>query len=230
MAQNSPSPIYTIEDLNDIRNDPTGNYVLMCDLDFSDADSYAGDMIELSYRPLNNSNPLAPGVMLVNDPSNGLNPGFVPIGDTTNPFTGTLDGNGFTVHNLYINSTAGYLGLFGVISAGSVIQNIGLVAAYVSGNGNGLNIGTLAGFNNGGTVQGVHTGGIASFTGENGGSLGGLIGRNAIGSIIRNSFSVANVTGTSTESGTQVGGLVGENAGMINNVYATGKCHGRQYQ
>jgi hypothetical protein len=40
--------------------------------------------------------------------------GFEPIGDYKNPFTGSFDGRGHKIYNLYINTTRDYVGLFGV--------------------------------------------------------------------------------------------------------------------
>ncbi|MBE5745728.1 MAG: hypothetical protein E7359_00350 [Clostridiales bacterium] len=60
---------------------------------------------------------------------------FTPIGTTTNPFTGTFEGNGFTISNLNISATTiqnmgeyknKYAGLFGKISSTGVIQNLKL--------------------------------------------------------------------------------------------------------
>ncbi len=54
--------------------------------------------------------------------------GWNPIGNNTNSFTGTFDGLGFTISNLYINRpTQDYVGLFGFESSTSSIRNLGLV-------------------------------------------------------------------------------------------------------
>lgn len=46
---------------------------------------------------------------------------WVAIGDDANPFTGSFDGNGFTISNLKITSkTAKYIGLFGYVEEGTI--------------------------------------------------------------------------------------------------------------
>ena len=41
--------------------------------------------------------------------------GFIPIGNLDNQFYGSLNGQGFSINNLTINSSAAYVGLFGMI-------------------------------------------------------------------------------------------------------------------
>lgn len=41
--------------------------------------------------------------------------GFEPIGDSTTPFTGSLDGQGFKISGLFINRVDGFSGLFGLL-------------------------------------------------------------------------------------------------------------------
>jgi len=53
--------------------------------------------------------------------------GFVPIGNSSNPFTGTFDGRGHKITGLYINRpSTDYVGLFGTIASGSEIKDVGL--------------------------------------------------------------------------------------------------------
>ena len=80
-----------------------------------------------------------------------------PIGTLANPFTGTLDGNGYKISNLVINRpTEDNVGLFGVINtakskhapgdnsvlANPIIKHINFVDAAVDGRDN---VGVLAG-------------------------------------------------------------------------------------
>lgn len=60
---------------------------------------------------------------------------WIPIGNLTYPFTGTFDGNGYTISGLYINQyqaneTGYHKGLFGFVSGGTV-SNIGLEKGYL---------------------------------------------------------------------------------------------------
>jgi hypothetical protein len=79
---------------------------------------------------------------------------FVPIGTYSNPFMGTLDGNGFTIKNLTIISAGadGFQGLFGSIGPGGSVHNLGLSNALVT-NVTGAHTGVLAGANFGSIDQ-----------------------------------------------------------------------------
>ena len=45
--------------------------------------------------------------------------GFVPVGTNSNAFTGSLNGGGYSISNLYINlSSTNYVGLFGYATTG----------------------------------------------------------------------------------------------------------------
>lgn len=60
----------------------------------------------------------------------GYTGNWTPIGSDTTPFTGVYNGNGYTISNLKINSTAvdGFVGLFGYVENGSlknmVLENV----------------------------------------------------------------------------------------------------------
>ena len=60
------------------------------------------------------------------------NESWTPIGNGTNKFQGTFDGNGKTISNLYVEGEKG-LGLFGYVYSGAYIQNVTIDGAYVSG-------------------------------------------------------------------------------------------------
>ena len=71
--------------------------------------------------------------------------GFTPIGNNSTPFTGTFNGNSYTISNLFINlPTTNGVGLFGYTS-GAAIENVGLVNANITGQNN---VGALVGYNN----------------------------------------------------------------------------------
>ena len=60
---------------------------------------------------------------------------WTPIGNNSTKFTGTYDGNGYLIDNLYYNDpSADYAGLFGYVSGGTLI-NITIGSGYVYGNG-----------------------------------------------------------------------------------------------
>ena len=83
-----------------------------------------------------------------------------------------LEGNGYTISNLYINNpNASRVGLFSHISSNAIIRNFTLSSVDVTG---GNNVGAVAGSNGGGTVSNV----TASGTVTGGDSVGGLVGYN----------------------------------------------------
>ena len=51
---------------------------------------------------------------------------WTPIGTSANRYTGTFDGDGHIVKNLYINTTAGYQALFGYVGEKATIKNLGV--------------------------------------------------------------------------------------------------------
>ena len=182
---------------------------------------------------------------------NGIAQGFVPIGGcasvipcngTGKGFGGSFNGNGFKIHNLYINSPRGQsIGLFGAIENKAKVANLGLENADILGL---AEVGGLAGTNKGeitlcytsGRVQAVSRG--AMLVGENEGSvvasystglvegldsLGGLVAYQTGGEII-SSYSVVNITARNI-----LGGLIGEaSGGEVASSYAVGNLSGFQ--
>jgi hypothetical protein len=170
--------------------------------------------------------------------------GFAPVGTSANKFTGGLDGKNYTISGLFIKrSSTDNVGLFGYISPGGSVKNIGLVDSNVTGRSNvgglvGWNYGTvsfsyatgnvtgtgdciggLVGANYQGTLNGSHASGNVNGTGI---GVGGLAGYNSQG-MVNNSYSTANVTGKNDIAG----GLVGENDhGTVINSFATGNVNG----
>ena len=175
----------------------------------------------------------------------GVGLGFRPIGNGTTAFTGTFNGNDFTISNLTVNDpTNDYSALFGETSSTALIENVNLTAETVTGvNAAGLvaiNYGLIENSSASGTVTGATTsedvGGLVAqnwgviYGSSSGGSVvgganseadGGLVGSNIGG--IELSFSTANVSGSN-----DVGGLVGYNYynALIDNSYDSGSVTG----
>ncbi len=127
-------------------------------------------------------------------------------------FLGTFAGMGHTISNLAINA-AGGAGLFGLIGAGSVVRDLGMVGGSIYG-ANG-DVGAIAGRSSGGTINNVYaTGMTVGGTTRIGGILGYLNG-----GTLSNSYSNVTVVGGNSSSG----GLVGTNSGSISNSYAEGE-------
>jgi transcription termination factor NusB len=139
--------------------------------------------------------------------------GFEPIGTNVVHFTGSFDGRGYKIYNLYINTTRGYVGLFSFVGKEGIIKNVGLENVTILSTGN--DVGGLVGYNYGTVSNSFSTGTV------NGNyRVGGLIGYNE-GSI-SNSYSTASVNGH-----IYVGGLIGYNyRGTISNCDSKGTVNG----
>ena len=143
-----------------------------------------------------------------------------PIGDADSGvgFTGTLDGNGYTISNLTINRPdEDGVGLFSFIGdpntwTGGEVRNLGIEAADIVGYNS---VGGLAGIS--GTITNCYV------TGDVTGDIytGGLVGYN-VGSITNSYAAAVSVMGNAHASG----GLVGYNFGTISNSYASGSITG----
>ena len=214
----SATGIYNWYDLDAVRDNLGGNHALMNDLDSTTA-GYAD---------------------LASPTANG-GKGWQPIGGWDARFTGSFDGRGYEIRNLFINRPdEDDVGLFGGVEDSGVIKNIGVTNATALGRDL---VGGVAGFN-GGTVTNsyssssvtgciyYHVGGLVGgnegtvtnshSTGNvtGGGWVGGLVGTN-IGTV-SNSYSSSNVT----SNGDLIGGLVGVNEGTVTNSYSTGNVTG----
>jgi hypothetical protein len=169
-------------------------------------------------------NNLAGDYCLASDIDAGTEPNFVPVGDATTPFTGSLDGRGHVVRNLAIRSGKSRVGLFGVMNA-AVVKNLTLLNVNVRGLADNAWVGALAGHARADAlsateISGVHVTGQVRCTGSNC-AAGGILGNfgDFDGThMLRDSSSSAKVVGT-----TWVGGISG---GMLEatiwRTYATG--------
>jgi uncharacterized repeat protein (TIGR02543 family) len=165
--------------------------------------------------------------------------GWEPIGTMANPFTGSFDGGGYTISNLFIERNDYYTGLFGYISYGGEVSNVNLEAINVTSSS--YYVGGLVGKSYGTIDNCSVTGNISVYgwfypvgglAGENCGTItccsfdglvsgeddycGGLVGRDE-GTIIS-----CHTKGT-VKGEDMVGGLVGykvKNSGIIKNSYS----------
>ena len=130
---------------------------------------------------------------------------WVPIGDNTNPYSGTFEGNGHLVTGIHSPFSMESKGMFGNTS-GANISNLQAVVDFYQGNAHQL--GGIIGSMNGGTLSNCESAGYLE-SGYNGyGYIGGLVGKTYAGSIIHSSFAVDTLKALSTDMFT--GGLVGE--------------------
>jgi len=210
-------PIWDWYDLDAIRDNLGGSYILMNDLD-----STTAGYTELASETANGGK------------------GWQPIGTTSKnaKFAGSFDGQGHEICDLFIDRPAkSNMGLFGVVSWGGVIENVSLMNATVTGYSG---VGGLVGWNRGtmsnSYCTGRVTGGwrVGGLAGHNSGTVsnsyctgrvtggwwvGGLAGHNS--GTVSNSYCTGIVTG-----GWWVGGLAGYNSDNVSNSYCTGRVTG----
>lgn len=165
---------------------------------------------------------------------------WVPIGTAEHPFAGTFNGNGHTISGITRSDAFPYQGLFGYVEGGTIHDVVvnttltgnsnysGGVAGYIATGSKVYNTGSTGTVsapsdNNtiavGGTVGYnaalVHSSfAVGTITGQTGDYVGGLVGSNAAGGHLYNSYSNA------TLSAGNRGGLVGSNSGTVENSYA----------
>lgn len=148
--------------------------------------------------------------------------GWEPIGnyyedkdhDLYKPFTGTLDGNGYKINNLYISRPdENNVGLFSFVGEKGEIKNVYLENIYVEGNNS---VGGLSGTNFSKEINNISLKG--EITGSN--IIGGLFGLNS--SSLKNLYVDINIIGED-----DVGGLIGNNIGDINGAIVDGEVYGR---
>ena len=167
--------------------------------------------------------------------------GWTPIGTQSNPFSGTFNGNGYVVSNLYIDTTASIEGV-GLFGSARDISNLGVENAYVNAP-NANRVGIVAGnktsslsaitltncYSTGEVSGDTWVGGIA---GGNAGANacystadvtgGGYVGGVISGGTVSKCFSTGNVTGISN-----VGGVAGSSV-YTSNCYSTGRVSGNR--
>ena len=213
--------IRTWYDLDAIRGNLTGSYILMEDL-----------------------NSATPGYDELAGPTANGGEGWQPIGSQDAPFTGSFEGPGgqvpvgYLLADLFINRpNEDDVGLFSAVGQSGVIKNLDVTNITVIGQGA---VGSVAGFN-GGTVSnlcptasvtgnlsvgglvGVNEGNVtkcySSGDVTGGESVGGLVGTNV--GTMSNCGSYGSVTGNLS-----VGGLVGVNEGTLSNSNSGGSVTG----
>ncbi len=207
-----PCRIATARQLQEMKKDLSGHYVLVNDIDASETATW----------------------------DNGK--GFSPIGDSEHPFTGTFDGQGHAINGLKIDrfgQITRNIALFGFTGEKALIKNVFVRNASVKGCDY---VGILVGMNQGaishchvsGKVSGSGSfGGLVGCNAKGrishcsaaadvgtvwvGNHLGGLVGSNS-GGIISDCFATGAVLGQENP-----GGLVGiNNEGVILRCYASG--------
>lgn len=169
--------------------------------------------------------------------------GFSPIGTYNINFSGSYDGQNYTISNLYIDrEDSDHIGLFGY-SNGANISNVGLVDNEISG---AHRTGSLVGYlvnassiNNcyaTGSLSGTdYVGGLVAYSQDsqisNSYTSGFVSGWSSVGGLVgqSNSSTISNchATGSLSQFSSQIGGLLGyANSSTITNCFATGSMGG----
>ncbi|CAG7651327.1 hypothetical protein PAESOLCIP111_06294 [Paenibacillus solanacearum] len=139
--------------------------------------------------------------------------GWEPIGDAAHPFTGTFDGNGHVIRNLFIDrENEDDIGFFGVASG--TIKSISLTNMDITGK---RTVGGLVGsLLDGGAMMHAYTAGTVTATAQRAGGLAGKLEGD-----VAETYSTANVIGLNGSD--SIGGLIGETENAsVTDSYAAG--------
>ncbi|MBQ8731339.1 MAG: bacterial Ig-like domain-containing protein [Oscillospiraceae bacterium] len=198
-----PYLIETKEQLNNVRNNLGAHYKLVADI-FFEKEDFANDG---------------------NFYNNGH--GFVPIGDSSdNAFTGTFDGNGFIIYNIYIsNIDTDCAGLFG--RSDGTIKNLGMVYSDIrETHSSTCYAGGIVACNHGAITNCYNTGKVMAYC-SNGylaiSYVGGIAGINY--GAIENCYNTGDIradAGSYYRATVEVGGICGYNVLDVANCYNTG--------
>lgn len=182
-------PISNKYELNNIRNNLNGNYYLTADINFTEEDfKIGGDFY-----------------------NNGQF--WIPIGDFNNPFNGVIDGNGYTISGIKINSGYDCVGLIG--SNYGTVQNLSIKDFQIDTILKYIDVGVFVGYNTGIVYNCTNFSNI-TYSGE---GIGGIVGLNR--------GSVEKCSNYGTIQGETVGGIVAHNDKDIINCYNEGKIQTR---
>lgn len=202
--------VYSAEDLNNVRNNLSGKYILMNDIDLTAATSENGTFA-----------------------NNGL--GWRPIGTKGMPFAGIFDGNGYKIIGLKQSIKSGeiiYAGLFGYVKNGK-IMNLGMENSSIAAENTSMDSATaityaggIIGYGYNVTISNsFNTGSVTAdsvFEGFAGGIAGFIESDYSQISSVSDSYNAGPVKGKSV-----TGGLAGETKRVkFTNVYNTGALNG----
>ena len=186
-------------DLDNVRNDLSGDYVLVNDLD-SETGGYAG--IGDDFEPI----------------------GYIDGEGGTSEFDGSFDGGGFAIDDLIIDfggTGASEVGLFASTDSGALIENLSVSGSVTGGDGSDFfgnsRAGGVVGNHAGGTIQNCVSHVDVTSDGER---VGGLVGDNA--DTVTESYATGSVEGGDQAAG----GLVGFNNDTVTDSHATGSVEG----
>ena len=168
---------------------------------------------------------------------------WVPIGNSTNPFRGTFDGQGYVIRNLRITDESQAIGLFGY-TFGATIKNVGLER---DGMGTMIDITSSSSISAGGicrvlsfnsiiyncynTCDVSATTSAPIFTSI---TIGGICASLSNDSTISNCYNTGSVSASNTstplsnnasDSGVRIGGICGTTGGSISSIESIENCY-----
>ena len=214
--------VRTKDDLYEVRSNPSGRYIQMADIIFTEEDfSEDGDYYNM-----------------------GL--GWEPIGTSSTPFKGVYDGNGYVIRNLKIASDKNYCGLFGYANEAKlkniVLENadisgrsyVGGIVGYITGDGDdSVNSCSVGGSIHGKDYVGGIAGEVDSYVSvDKNRNSADVSGEKNVGGIAGyvyspNSNSVSNSYNTGSISGSSyTGGIIGYGRGGVSRSYSIGSVTG----
>ena len=163
--------------------------------------------------------------MLTADITLLIDTNWTPIGNDSNQYKGTFDGDGHTITGLSVDIQSDntiYAGLFGYIGEGGTIKNVGLADSKITCSSTKGNVyaGGVCGSNDYGTIENCYNTGEVSGTGtstDGSGYAGGVCGFNT--GTIENCYNTGEVSGI--YGFVYAGGVCGFNTGTIENCYNT---------
>jgi hypothetical protein len=180
-SSSNPHVVTTLDELQAVQGELSAEYILDNNIDASETDTW----------------------------NSGA--GFTTIGNLSNSFSGSFNGQGYTIDGLYINRPDTInVGLFGGVN--TTIKNIGVTNIDIQGD---IYVGGLVGYTKGGAII-TNSYSSGDVSGDD--HVGGLVGANT-NTTIEKSYSHSNVSGNNA-----VGGLVGDNNNGANimETYSTG--------
>lgn len=150
---------------------------------------------------------------------------FLPIGTTAAAYRGHFDGQGHVISNLNVNVGGNYIGLFGVIGGGAVIENV-LLDESCTITGSGECVALVGGATAAGEVKMRNLGNMGSvYAGgkQAAGIFGGNTGSRATVTI-ENCFSTGAIEGTSECAA--IAGWAGGNGPTVSNCWTCSEVTG----
>ena len=135
---------------------------------------------------------------------------WTPVGNAPNYYSGTFDGQGYTVSGLYLNAAGtDHVGLFSSVYDNGSVQNVSITDSYFRGY---KEVAAIVGYNRG-TVANCHNKGATVLCSYDDG--GGIVGYNS--GTIRACTNAGSISGNG-----HVAGIAGYSSGMISGCVNSG--------